>query len=99
MRRDWRGGSRGRGMGVTTYRDLQAFVLEAIDLIEMCFELRGDARRQARHVLGAIDQQQGLVFEAPDLIVDLCQRARSSEDVLAVVRGIEHDSLGVRRTR
>jgi hypothetical protein len=42
-------------------------------------------------MLGLIEQRLSLVFEAPDLIVDLLKRTRSGQKILAVVRRIEDD--------
>ena len=51
-------------------------------------EFRGD-------VLRAVDEKPRLVVQAAELIVDLVERACRGQEVLAVVRRVEHNGLRV----
>ena len=64
-------------------------------------DLAGDGRdqriRQARQVLGLVDQGLCLVLDLLDLVIDLLQFARGGQHVLDVVLRIEHDPLRLGR--
>ena len=62
-----------------------------------CSSCASDGIRQAREVLGLVDQHLRLVLQALDLVVDLLQLARGGQHVLREVGRVEDDPLRVRR--
>ena len=68
---------------------------QLLGLIDRLLKLRQRGVRQARQVLGLVDQHVGLVLQALDRVVDLLQLARRREDVLREVGRIVDDPLGV----
>ena len=69
---------------------------QALDLRIVPLDIVQHTRRKLLEVLRLIDQHLRLVLQAGDLVLDLLQRARRRQQILAVVRGIEHKHLRAR---
>ena len=70
-----------------------AWVRSCSVCVDRLLELGQRRIRQARQVLGLVDEHVGLVLQAVNLVVDLLQRARGGEHVLREVAGIVDDQL------
>ena len=77
--------------------DVPRALHQAVDPGEGLLDLAYFREVDLAQVLGHVAQQRRLVLERLDLIVDLLERARRRKQVLAVVGGVEHRQLGMRR--
>ena len=67
---------------------------ELVDLLEALAKLLKLREIDPGQVLALVDQHLRFVLETLDLVVDLGKRARGGEQVLRIVRWIEHTELG-----
>ena len=71
---------------------------ELLRLLDGLLDLLQRRIRQAREIASLIDQHLRFVLERGDLVGDLLQRVRGGDDVLRVIRRIEHQELRGRRS-